>query len=37
MKVRLELFGDQLEKIKEYVLRGEILPVKYYQETLSMI
>ena len=26
-----------LEKIKEYVLKGEILPVKYYQKTLSMI
>ena len=26
-----------LEKIKEYVLKEEILPVKYYLKTLSMI
>ena len=26
-----------IKKIKEYVLKGEILPVKYYQKTLSMI
>ena len=34
-------YSENIEKllktIKEFVLKGEILPVKYYQKTLSMI